>query len=638
MEKKKATQTHRKSKGEEFHRKASRTSKGPVGDNQTQTNKHFQRPSKDFSEYPEAPSSSHTSTLASIADLSDHPLSPTTIKKIKKFVPKKRPEVSAKLRRVLTSKVKKPMPFIARGKQSTGKYQDELIFDYPKDMSLFSSMLESKAWRRGQQITSLKKNLQDRKSFWQTLNSNLHERLFVEDDDKYISTCIEDIDPEYKRIVKGRPIADNVSLGDYIQMNRDLLKLKIMIGYREDDLALVNTHLKTETRMIELIESNFQKYVNIFLEFLKRDYEIANNLLSRSNKVVIELMAANEDHRYVLQKLQGIKSQLFKSEARWRLVKWYEKFLYEISPLHWKKENTNSLMRALQHKSCLELFEDINSDTDITLEEIAATVERECCDDEDPVLFFTETGQILDYFIYMEEQNFNSLLYNEELRQPLALIKAEMQSAARNFDGTIDHLRTYIDGLEEGIKWEEERARNLEQIAHDLIFTHFKRIIATTDVLNIHCFVEDVYESIIERNTTNMNAIQMATAIEDFYMRELFVLDQIPASEVAVIQTVTIQKTQKMMILAEQARKAFTELDNTLRGMKKGYVSFVKPLHKPLMFRSAPKEEYRPPPPPPKERPQTQLDYLEHFTDYCRYYDNPKDYGIQVGDSDDEKA
>lgn len=408
-----------------------------------------------------------------------------------------------------------------------GPRKPDLSFKYPDDLTIFGYQVMAKAWRNDKRILNLQNKLKDKKAFWQTLNDDINERLYVEDPAKDTRLCILDIDPEYKKIVKARPIKDSISLGSYIECIRELLKTKITLGYREDDLALVDANMRTEQRMIELTNNNFQKYVNIFEEFLVRDHESAHGLLMNANKMSNSLLVAQKEYENLKKTLQGLKSSLFKSEARWNVAKLFQKFLYECTPLYWRKLHRNSLMLSLEHKSCLEMFQEINADAEITLDNILETINRECIVHEVEELYFTEPAQIMDMLSYMEQQNFNSLVYNAELQQPLALIKEDMDTAEDHFDKEIKNFQFYIDGLEKEIEWEEERVVKLEALAHDLIFNHFKEIISSPDVLNLHCFVEDIYESVIEPNTANLNVHQMCSLIESHYRNQLFVLDKV---------------------------------------------------------------------------------------------------------------
>lgn len=47
-----------------------------------------------------------------------------------------------------------------------------------------------------------------------------------------------------------------------------------------------------------------------------------------------------------------------------------------------------------------------------------------------------------------------------------------------------------------------------------------------------------------------------------------------------------------------------------------------------LKWRSRPVNPPKPIPPPPRVLTQAEKEYLEFFTEYCKYTDNPKTYGI----------
>lgn len=76
-------------------------------------------------------------------------------------------------------------------------------------------------------------------------------------------------------------------------------------------------------------------------------------------------------------------------------------------------------------------------------------------------------------------------------------------------------------------RWEEERAKYLEEFARNLIDNEFQQLIKSDDVLNLHVFVEDVYETRIGPNDANLSMLEMMTGIEERYRNELLLLDKV---------------------------------------------------------------------------------------------------------------
>lgn len=80
--------------------------------------------------------------------------------------------------------------------------------------------------------------------------------------------------------------------------------------------------------------------------------------------------------------------------------------------------------------------------------------------------------------------------------------------------------------------WEEERAKYLEDLGNKLIKTEFKQLIKSEEMLNLHVFVEDVYETRIGPNDANLSMLEMMKGIEEKYRNELFLLDKVHISNI----------------------------------------------------------------------------------------------------------
>lgn len=76
-------------------------------------------------------------------------------------------------------------------------------------------------------------------------------------------------------------------------------------------------------------------------------------------------------------------------------------------------------------------------------------------------------------------------------------------------------------------RWEENRVDELERMAMSLIYTEFKQLIMADDILNMHVFVEDVYESRIGPNDANLNVLEMMRSIEKRYRSEILLMDKV---------------------------------------------------------------------------------------------------------------
>lgn len=109
--------------------------------------------------------------------------------------------------------------------------------------------------------------------------------------------------------------------------------------------------------------------------------------------------------------------------------------------------------------------------------------------------------------------------------------------------------------------WEEERAKYLEELALELINGEFKKLVVAEEVLNLHVFVEDVYETRIGPNDANLSMSEMMKMIESKFREELISLDQMPSEQVAQLEVSCYREEAKTMKAAQIAARQLLEFE-----------------------------------------------------------------------------
>nr|XP_023018027.1 cilia- and flagella-associated protein 100-like [Leptinotarsa decemlineata] len=395
--------------------------------------------------------------------------------------------------------------------------------------------------------------------------------------------------------------------------------------------------------MIDTIKENYQIYVNTFEEFLYRDHTSAMQLLRNSEKAAEEAYNAYEEYKKLAKRFGALRSSLYNSEEKYRNCKMYQKFLYTVSPLSWRGE------RQKFRRTSVFMMEPVDDDNEeekifgkyrlslaekgVSLNDILQLFREECMDDESPQLYFKDPEQLMDVFRFMEMQNLNSLLHAEELAIPLEHVKDGMRVAEKIFESEIEKLRGCIDSLSGGISWEENRAKYLEELAMDLIENQFKRLVMDDTVLNLHVYVEDVYETRIGPNDANLSMLKMMKAIEEKYRHELLSLDKVPSEQVQMLEGSCYEEQIRVMRLAEKAAKQYAELERLTYRLNKAFAPPHEKFHgKEAKKRSRPIEPPQELEAPPRSLTEEEEEYLEFFTDFCKQTDDPENYGINTKD------
>lgn len=354
--------------------------------------------------------------------------------------------------------------YFTAGKKINDKNQRDLLkesspFVYPKDLEEFAYKVMSKAWRDILRRKELKFKYNERNNYQSRQQLDILNRLYVKDPPTTRMKTILDIDPEFFSIVEGRPIKEKFKISNYINDMRKLTRLKIICGYRQDEIEQIEQNFNEEQRLIDEVKSNYEKYVNAFEEFLFDDHTTSMNLLSESEKQAALAAEKYEQYTELSKDFGTLRYTVYNLEEKWRSCKMYQKFLYLVSPVYWRrKHDYYHLSQKESHQSLVSEISTVfgryrlqSSGNVPSLEDLVEQFRDDCKMQEDPLLFFSSPTQLLKVFRFIEIQNLNTLLHIEELAGPTENVKEGVKCATYVFDNEMQALQEIADSLEGGI-------------------------------------------------------------------------------------------------------------------------------------------------------------------------------------------
>lgn len=324
-------------------------------------------------------------------------------------------------------------------------------FSYPKDLEIFAEAIKTKAWRKSELVDELKKNCSQKCSYRDKQRTDLGNRLRVDDADINTMKTIMDADPDYYKIITGRPISDPLNRTEYVESLRQTLRMKLIIGYKQDEIMSINENLYLEKELLKEVSDNFQAYVETFEDFLKRDHEESMKILHEAEVEEKLLQEKTDEFKELAKEYASLRSIVYKLEEKWRYSKTYQKFLYLVSPMSWREEFDTINSPAI-HSICevTNIFNKYNVETQVTdsLDSLLIEFQEDIDLKREPLLYFTDPSQLHEVFKFLEMQNLNALLHIEELAEPISVITEGMRVAEKSFDNEIHSLQETIDKLE----------------------------------------------------------------------------------------------------------------------------------------------------------------------------------------------
>lgn len=400
------------------------------------------------------PSSSSTfnSKKVEYADLHSE-ITPRVFKRIKH---KERVKQKTALERVFGKKYASKNHYFSCGLKINDENQRNLLeepspFIYPNDVQELSYKELSKEWREKLRQVELKHKFNERNNYRSRQQLDLLHRLYVKEPQQQSLKTILDIDPEFFTIVAGRPVkTKQFDIRKYIKQIRLVLQAKIVTGFRDDEVMLINEHFLQEQKVIDKIKKQLEIYIDTFEEFIFNDHTSAMDLLKEADKETTLAFAKYDEYREISLDYGSMKSQVYNLEERWRNIKTYQKFLYMVSPISWREEHD-----YYHYKDGIPIGNESDVfgkyqllDESVSLEDLINMFKEDVSTQEAPLLYFTEPYELLNVFRFIELQNLNSLLHIEELAIPIENIKNGMEAARLKFDAEINYLQDIINNLE----------------------------------------------------------------------------------------------------------------------------------------------------------------------------------------------
>lgn len=382
-------------------------------------------------------------------------------KTLKKPQPKIKPPLP--LERIHAKKSIKEHCFTAAAKVNDENqrdlFQETTPFVYPKDLEEFSYRVMSKAWRDNLRAKELKYKASDRNNYRTRQQADLLNRLYVKEAEITGMKTIVDIDPEFYSLVEGRPLMEKFDVRKYVQSVRDVLRTRIVTGFREDDVILIDENIIEEQRLIDETRAAYQKYVDTFEEFLFENHTESMKLLRQSEKEAGVASELYEQYCDLSKEYGKLKYVVYNLEEKWRNCKMYQKFLYLVSPVYWRRrydyyhltQKESHMSLATELSSVFGRYKLPSTGDVLSLEDLVEQFLDDCRTQDDPLIFFDNPKQLIKAFRFIEIQNLNTLLHIEELAGPTETVKEGIRNARLVFETEMSNLQEIIDSLEDGI-------------------------------------------------------------------------------------------------------------------------------------------------------------------------------------------
>jgi seryl-tRNA synthetase len=509
--------------------------------------------------------------------------------------------------------------------------KEQTPFRFPPETEEFSY----KAWRQRFREQESRYDFRTRPNFRSRQNMDILNRLYIPDEEVEASRepDLLDIDPQFFKVIQGRPIREKLDIRKYVEEVRETFRTRLKVGYQTDEAMKIDKKFRQEQKRFNKIQAMLKLYSDSFEEFLEEDYESSEKLLRDAQEQAEKSGHMRQELRELEKQVETAKCQLHVLLEEWRNCKMFQKFLYMVSPMFWRKEHdfihrtqSGSVLLASEISTHFEQYRLSSTESPLSLDALLDLCLTDVNKGEEPLLYFTEPDELMQVFKELELQNLNALLHSETLSDPTHSVQRSLEQARKNFETESASLMDKIENLKAAITWEEERAQSLRDKAKELLYGLFKDVIVSESVLNLHVFVEDAYEKCVGPSDGMLGLKDMMREIELKMQSLLLTLDCLPLSTVKMAQTETYEEEARVMKMAREAEAKLKLAQKLKRRLKKALEPPAYRSGKQLKPRSAPPFIRKEIPKQDKRLADENKDFLNFFTDYCHHVDNASDY------------
>ncbi|XP_066991694.2 uncharacterized protein [Anabrus simplex] len=515
--------------------------------------------------------------------------------------------------------------------------QEPSPFWYPPDTEQFCYKVLETSWR--QQIRDKEKNLKyfERPNYRTRQKEDLLERLYIPEEkvDKIAHPAMLDIDPDFFRIIEGRPERlEKFDIHKYIEDVRQCLKTKLQTGYFEDETFKIDERFEEEQKKIDKIKATHLLYVKSFEEFLAKDHEDAMAVLRKADRVARTTEALEQEYYSMVQEFNGLSSRIYVLHDDWRDVKLCQRFVYLIGPIKWRMEydyinrSEGGELELLGEGSIsfLWVYKETMTDIGCSLEDLIDKFTEDMENSEPPQMHWLSPAEVLKKMETLEERCLQANKYRIKHGDPIEEAEQRLEMAEKKFQKILDSTMYKIESIKKAVVIDEKRLTRIDNACKNVIDRHVSRSVANDDALKLYSIVENAYEATIAKNDQNIGMLDMAIAINEKLYSLLQQFREMPPHIVSEVKTAVFSAREEAMHRAMRATKQLKYRKRLLNRLQRA----LEPppprrTTKPVMFRA----------PLPKKKDKAvegievtkeDLLFLENFTDFIPGVHNPREW------------
>lgn len=229
-------------------------------------------------------------------------------------------------------------------------------------------------------------------------------------------------------------------MAQFIRKKREIFLVQMSLNTKRDEMQNLDEHARRREEAIRKSEQMLEQDSEHFDNFLKENDAKVNEAIRKADQQVKAKSEKQQELKRLSASIQAVKSELNKYEEQLQDCRAYKRFLDELTPPDWFKEQRRSLGIA----------EDGSQDEDV----------------DDLPMYFSKPQQLFDTFSELEERNLFLIQNSQETEEALEELKSKLRDHKAKMDPQAEDLKRQKQELERAIAFEQARASSLHASVH----------------------------------------------------------------------------------------------------------------------------------------------------------------------------
>lgn len=456
----------------------------------------------------------------------------------------------------------------------------------------------------------------------------------------------------YTRVAMQNKGVERQTLAEFVQNKKDMFFLQYTINVKREQMKKLETTVAEEQDRLDRDKKKIEKDYQVFDEFLKENDQMAVEAIRLAEDEAKTTMDKVAQIRQINIQIMATKSFIIKLEERYKELRMYRRFLFQLAPREWREEREAQAQRQLLSRQLSEQLEQAEAVSQagsaLTVEKTGrrrrssqvlpvgsrtsgrvrrltlqlrpsetpstvrgssptlatavstATTRRTsvapssvCAlqDDgcsADAELFFTSTQQLFAVFLELEEQNLKLIQNSQETEEALEEMKTSGELTKERISREVTLLEQQVGLLQEAVRWEEEKSEQLELFCKIFNQGEFKAEEQESALAELNDQVTAVYTAILGANQANISTLQMLASLES-HIEDMFeYMETVPPDRLHAAEKMRDRERRLKLRELKIRQQQEAQADRLRRTRLRAMAEVVKHTGRPLVFRSRP--------------------------------------------------